>query len=125
MDLITRCGSLLNESTTNRSKRLDVLLIQRLNRNPVNTRTHRRLADRERVVRVVLLVFGKGLHVLRGDYRDAKASLEQIPAPEVGRRTRLHRYERRLRSSSSTPESFARETFRFHAIVPSTDNAQT
>jgi len=32
----------------------------------------------------------------------------------------LHAFE-----TASTPASFARETFRFHAIVPSTDNAQT
>ena len=96
-----------------------------LNRDSVNTRTHRRLADRERIVRVVLLVLGKGLHVLRQDNRDAKASLEQIPAPKARRRTRFHRISVALGSSSSTPKSLARNTFRFHAIVPSTDNAQT
>jgi len=110
-DLITRGGSLLNESPANRSKGLDVLLIQRLDRNPVNTRTHRRLADRQRIIRVVLLVFGKGLHVLRRDYCNAKASLEQIPTPEASRRTRLHRYERRLRKLFKYTEKLCPRNF--------------
>ena len=70
-----------------------------LHRHEAHGRPLRRLADRLRVRRVVLLALHEGLHVDRRDQPDLMAELHDLPAPVVRARTRLHRHHAaRLRS---------------------------
>jgi hypothetical protein len=123
-NLITHGGSLLNESLANRSKGLDVLLIQSLNRNPVNTRRTAASQMASASFASFFWCLAKGFtccagiaatqNPLSSEYRPQKLDDEHA---SIAMRADLG-------SSSSTPESFGRETFLFQAMVPSTDNAQ-
>lgn len=79
--------------------------IQRLNRYSVNTRTHRRLANCERIVRLVRLIFGKKLDVLHRDYRDASQA-------NTGRRSRTTTTPPSLWAPPWGPLQEPRERFR-------------
>jgi hypothetical protein len=68
------------------------LIVDRTHRNEALARPHRRLADRRRIGRIVLVAPDKRLHMRRRDQLHFETERQQLPRPMMGRRTGLHRH---------------------------------
>ena len=85
------------------------LFLNRTHRHEPLARPTRRLANRRRVGRVILVPAHIRLHMRRRDQPHLEAERQQLPRPVMGRRTSLHRHNTRRQLSKEGHEPAARE----------------
>ena len=89
---VDRLRALAHQKIARVEQHRPCLLLFPLHRHKAHGRALRRLADRLRVRRVVLLPFHERLHVDRRDQPHIVAELHNLSAPMVSARTGLHRH---------------------------------